>query len=304
MQIQKPPHASSSSSSALGLCKQDGGAEEARYFASTQKRAPTQGFSQTKKHRSSELPWEAFVAESLNGKNTECLLCGRVSARNPWRTRAHFMGGDAHVQLCPQLTQEVVDYMDTLGVFLPDKRKAAQISPLSQSSAGPSSPKTSMPPLDLELPSLPLAAATATAAAAGTGAVPAAGHSKCLPKLGFEMDTSPEAVGTWRTNLAFNKSEAKAQCLLCNRISKNNPARLRAHFWGGDKHVAVCPFVSRAQLNGGGGNSGSNGNGSDGEEDRAPKRRRLDSADSTEQGFLHCLLAAVDVVEERQQSGC
>ncbi|KAH9261575.1 hypothetical protein BASA81_000231 [Batrachochytrium salamandrivorans] len=281
MQIQKPPHASPS----LGLCKQDSDGEDARYFSSTQKRAPTQGFSQTKKHRSSELPWEAFVAESLNGKNTECLLCGRVSARNPWRTRAHFMGGDAHVQLCPQLTQEVVDYMDTLGVFLPDKRKSAQISPLSQSSAGPSSPKASMPPLDLALQLVPLSA----------GTVPASGHSKCLPKLGFEMDTSPEAMGTWRTNLAFNKSEAKAQCLLCNRISKNNPARLRAHFWGGDKHVAVCPFVSRAQLNGGGG-------GSDGEDDksRASKRKRLDSTDSTEQGFLHCLLAAVDVVEERQ----
>lgn len=63
--------------------------------------------------------------------------------------------------------------------------------------------------------------------------------SKVEPLPGYRQ-TRPTAKNPWLGYLAFN-GEGRAQCLLCGRLSTKNMARLRAHYFGGDRHVALCP---------------------------------------------------------------
>lgn len=66
------------------------------------------------------------------------------------------------------------------------------------------------------------------------------------PRMGFARGL-PTPKRPWFGNVAVSSAENKAQCLLCGRLSKNNIARLKAHFYGGDRHVAQCSAVLAAK---------------------------------------------------------
>lgn len=160
---------------------------------------PSPGFLPPQ-NSNSNIPWEIHVAPSQDGSRAQCLLCGRISSRNSWRLRAHFMGGDSHVQLCTEMTPEIEQYVKN------NKKESTKEEEMPQEVISGYARTWNFMPLE--------------------------GYRPCRPTL-----KSP-----WLSNVAFN-NDGRAQCLLCGRISMRNIARLRAHFYGGDKHVAQCPSI-------------------------------------------------------------